>query len=390
MTAQLLAEGAGSLDGAALTERVEALGSSLSTAADWDCIVVSLGVIAERFGSAVELLGDVLMQPMLPEREFERLRGERLAELLQLRTEPRSLADETFAALLFSESSRFARPLGGSDRSVKSLSLREVQEFHSRHFAADSVTVIVAGDVTANAAVRTVDGVFGNWHRSGASPSDVRYGARELTSAIQLITKEGAPQSELRIGVIGPPRRTQDYFETVVMNAILGGLFSSRININLREKHGYTYGAFSQFDWRRVASPFIVSTAVRSDVTVASISEVRAEIRRMRDELVEEDELSLALNYLGGVFPIRFETTAAIASALVALVIFDLPSDYYDTYRSLIAGVTRERVRNAAVRHIDEEGLRVVVVGDPAVVGDPLRSYAGSVAIHDDVAALLD
>ena len=152
--------------------------------------------------------------------------------------------------------------------------------------------------------------------------------------------------------------------QVVVMNAILGGLFSSRINLNLREEHGYTYGAFSEFDWRRNAGPFLVGTAVQSESTAAAAREVLNEIDRMRNDLIRPNELSLATSYLDGVFPIRYETTAAIAGALSNLVIHGLPDDYFDTYRDRVRAVTVEHVRQVAERHLKPDSMQVVAAGD--------------------------
>ena len=159
----------------------------------------------------------------------------------------------------------------------------------------------------------------------------------------------------------------------MVMNAVLGGLFSSRINLNLREAHGYTYGAFSGFEWRRGLGPFIVSTAVKSDVTADAVREILGEVERIRREEIGEDELTLATSYLDGVFPIRYETTAAIAAALANLVIHGLPDDYYDRYRERVRAVTTSSVLRAAQEHLRPEHFRIVVVGDPTVITAPLR-----------------
>ncbi len=156
------------------------------------------------------------------------------------------------------------------------------------------------------------------------------------TRALHLIEKADAPQSELRIGHVGVPRTHPDYFDIVVMNAIFGGLFNSRVNLNLREAHAYTYSAFSAFDWRRGAGPFVVSTAVKTDTTASSIREVIKEMERIRSERVAADELSLATSYLDGVFPIRFETTAAVAGSLANQVIYGFPLDYFYSYRAHI------------------------------------------------------
>jgi len=205
-----------------------------------------------------------------------------------------------------------------------------------------------------------------------------------IARTVHVVGKADAPQSELRVGHVGLPRLHPEYFAVVVMNAILGGLFSSRINLNLREAHAYTYGAFSSFDWRRAAGPFSVATAVRSDVTDAAVREILLEIDRMRAEEVTEAELTLATSYLDGVFPIRFESTTAIASALSSLVTYALPNDYYDRYRASIRSVTASQVLEAARAHVRPEHLQIVAVGDPALVRGPLEQLAlGPMHVYD-------
>ncbi|NUQ21129.1 MAG: insulinase family protein, partial [Gemmatimonadaceae bacterium] len=199
-----------------------------------------------------------------------------------------------------------------------------------------------------------------------------------------VVSKPDAPQSEIRGAHVGIPRVHPDYFRVVVINAVLGGLFSSRINLNLRERNAYTYGARSEFDWRRAAGPFVVSTAVASDVTAAATREILGEIDRMRSEPIAEDELTLATSFLSGVFPIRYETTAAVATALANLVVYGLDDSYFDTYRANIQSVTTTDVLEAAQRHLRPERLRVVVVGDPAQVAQPLGALdVGEVSIYD-------
>jgi zinc protease len=390
-TANLLTEGAAEFDGAALAERIELLGSAMTSAADWDYALLSLTVRNSRFAEALSVIGDVLLKPHLPEREFERLRSERLAELLQMRTEPRSLADEMFSALVYSGDSRYSRPLGGSEKSVRSVALADVAEFHATRYAPRLTTILVVGDVSVAAALGEVEKVFGGWRGRETQRDNVVSSRRVLSQRTHLVSKDGAPQSEIRVGLPGPSRATPDYFDIVVMNALLGGLFSSRINLNLRERHGYTYGAFSQFDWRHGAGPFVVSTAVRSDVTVAALREIMLELQRIREEPVSESELSLALNYLSGVFPIRFETTVAIATALSSLVTYSLPENYFDSYRNEICAVTPERILRAAQRYLSTDSMSVVVVGDPAVVRAPLEEYSdGALGVYGSEAGVLE
>jgi zinc protease len=198
------------------------------------------------------------------------------------------------------------------------------------------------------------------------------------------VSKPDAPQSELRVGHVGLPRTHPDFFPTLVMNAVLGGLFGSRINLNLREVHGYTYGASSYYDWRRGPGPFVVSTAVQSEVTAPALREIFLEIARIRSERISDEELSLARDYLDGVFPIRYETTAAIASALATLVIYDLPRDYYDTYRKQIRAVSVDAVLEAAKTHLHPNELQTIVVGDAKVIRDSVAAVdVGEVHVYD-------
>lgn len=384
LTAQLLLEGTEQLDGAQLAERFEVLGASVDSYADWDAAGIRLTAMTDRLHAAFELLAQVLRAPAFRERELERLRAERLAELLQLRAEPRGLADELFSRFVYDPRSRYARPDGGDERSVTALTRDDVLAFHRERYQPGGLTIIVAGDVSAHEAESLIAATLGDWRGEAPEPSRTVDAAARATRAVHIIAKADAPQSELRIGHVGLPRRHPDYFPTVVMNAVLGGLFNSRINLNLREAHGYTYGAFSGFDWRRQAGPFVVSTAVQSEVTEASAREVLLEIERIRSEPIAPEELSLATSYLDGVFPIRYETTAAIATALTGMIVYGLPDDYFDRYREHVRSVTRDDVLRAAREHLHPESLQVVVVGDPAVVREPLESLAfGPTTVYD-------
>jgi zinc protease len=345
---------------------------------------VTLTALTENLRPAVKLLGEVLRGPSFPVREVERLKSERLADLLQLRAEPRGLADEMFTRVLYVEGSRYALPEGGTEESVSRIERADVQRFYEARYRPGAVTLVIAGDIGPDDAERLASDTFGDWKGDAPAPASTSDQPARRHRALHIVSKPDAAQSELRIGSVGLPRSHPDYYAAVVMNAVLGGLFSSRINLNLREAHGYTYGAFSQFEWRRQAGPFVVSTAVASDVTAPAAREAVSEIERIRTERVTAHELSLATSYLDGVFPIRYETTEAIAGALSTMIRYELSDDFFDSYRSAVRSVTEDQVLEVARRHLDASALQMLVVGDLEAVQEPLESLGfGKATVYD-------
>jgi zinc protease len=377
LTAHALSEGTKRLDGASLVEQFEALGTGLDTG------MVSLTVAPARLETAVALLGEVVAAPAFPEREVERLKAERLAELLQQRAEPRSLADDKFDHFLYPRGSRYGIPQAGDQASVATLDARRIRTFHHQHYGPARTTLIFVGDVTGDHAVHLTGRALEAW--SGSAALNVATGddAHALMRRIHIVNKNDAPQSEVRVGHRGVPRSHPDYFPVVVMNALLGGLFSSRLNLNLRERKAYTYGARSAFAWRRGAGPFVVSTAVKTEVTDAAVREIVREIEMLREEPVDATELSVATAYLEGVFPIRYETTYAVAQAIANAEVYSLGDDYYTRYRERVRAVTAADVQKAAETHLHPDELLVLAVGDANAICDPLERLGfGTPEVH--------
>ncbi len=370
-----LIEGTRTMSADDLIMALERLGTSISASADWESSILKMTVMASNLSHALGLMAETAIGPRFDDVDVTRVREERLSEIVQMRSEPSALADETFASVLYGSASRYGIPLGGSEQSVRTISVDDVRAHHRSSFVPGAATLILAGDVDPDAAHELAIDKFGSW--LGVVPNPAVPGvnaSRAKTRQITIVDRSGAQQSELRMGHVGVPRSVTEYFDVVVMNAVLGGLFSSRINLNLREAHGYTYGASSYFDWRRDAGPFVVSTAVQTEVTGAAISEVLKEINRIQSEAIQQDELSLATSYLAGVFPIRYETADAVASGLASLVIFGLPDDYFTSYRSNILGVTTQDVQHAAQRFLRAQDLNIVVAGNPELVSSQLES----------------
>ncbi len=386
LTALSLREGTTLRDGVKLALDLEMLGTSVEAGARWDNTIASMTVLTDRLLPAFEIFAEVLLSPAFHEDDIVRLKAERLAERMQVMAEPRGLADESFDRFVYAADSRYAEPMSGTTGSISRITRENVAEFYRDNHVPGATTLIIVGDVSVSEGWKLAESVFGGW--SGSKTELSREADRPARSdrSVRIISRPDAAQSELRIGHRGIPRSHPEYFNVTVMNAVLGGLFSSRINLNLREKHGYTYGASSYYDWRRQAGPFVISTAVQSEVTGEAIAETLREIERMQTEEIGPEELTLATSYLEGVFPIRYETTASIASALAILETYRLPENYYDTYRAMIAGVTTADVLQAARRFVEAEKLQVLVVGNPELVRTPVEALGiGPVSVGEPV-----
>jgi zinc protease len=391
LTARTLAEGAGALDGAAIADRFEGLGTSFDASADWDSTVAGVTVTPGRLDAAFALFAAVLRAPAFPEADIVRKRDERLDDLTQLLAEPRGLADIRFTGAVYA-GTRFGRPVGGYGGSVAALEAATLRAFHAAHYGPATTTLFLVGDITTAAAVALVERHFGDWTqavRAVGGEAHMRLGARAHEGVraerprTRIVMKADAPQSELRVGHVGIARGHPDYLAVVVMNAILGGLFSSRINLNLRERNAFTYGANSGFDARRGAGPFMVSTAVKSEVTARAVEEILREIDAMRAAPPHADELSLATEFLAGVFPIRFETTSAVAGALAGATVHGLGAEWFRTYRERVQAITTDDVHRVAMAHLDPSRLLVLAVGDAATITAPLEALG-----HGDLAVL--
>jgi zinc protease len=381
LTANLLESGTGSRTVAQIAQEVETLGVQLDTGAGWDTAHAGITALSSRLEPAAGVLAEIVQQPSFPQDEVDRLRAERVAEILQRRVDPRSLAAEAAARFIYAPDARFARPLGGTVETLERLNRSDAAAFHARHFQSGSARMVMVGDMDADAAGKLLESQFGGWAGGATEPLSVQVTARSDEPQVVIVDRPGAVQSEVRIGHLGVPRSAANYFSIVVMNAILGGMFSSRLNLNLRERHGYTYGASSGFAMRRHAGSFVVSTAVQTEVTAAAVTEIFNELRHIREAPVSEAELQDARNYFAGVFPLRLQTTDGIAGRLIELLVYDLPENYYDTYRQRILAVTAADAHQAAVHHLQPERAVVVVVGDAAALRSPLEDL-GLGAVH--------
>ncbi|MEP7117419.1 MAG: pitrilysin family protein [Acidobacteriota bacterium] len=375
MTAAMLDEGAAGKAALALADAVEFLGAQISTSASFDASAVRLSTPAVKLRESLDLLADVALAPDFPAEELERLRAERITGLLQARDDPSSLVALAFPRLLFGPEHRYGTSAGGTETSIKALGVAELRAFHRSHYRPDNAVLIVVGDTTPAALKPVLDPRFGTWQADGAAavPFPVRASPQPGKRQIYLIDKPGAAQSQIRIGLVGVPRSTPDYIALDVFNTILGGSFTSRLNQNLREKNGYSYGASSRFDMRRAAGPFQAGAGVQTDKTAPALKEFFAELNGMLAP-VPADELEKSKSYAALSFAGEFETTGQLAAKLEQIAVYDLPDDVFANYVGAVQAVTGAELARVAKQYLLVDRMAVVVVGDRATIEAPIRA----------------
>jgi zinc protease len=373
LTAAMLREGTTTRKSLDIADQAAFLGVSLAPTSSWESSSLSLHTPTAQLDSALALFADVALHPSFPANEFERLRKNRLTDLLQIRDQGPQIANIAFPAIIYGTAHPYGLASIGTETSVKSLSTFDLQSYYETNFKPNNSTLIIVGDVNPEQIEQKIIARFGSWQR-GTIPQ-LTYGKppKSAATTIYLIDKPGAPQSSFRIGSVGVPRSTQDYFALTVMNTILGGSFTSRLNQNLRETRGYTYGAGSRFDMRKAAGPFMASAEIVAAKTDSALFEFIKELNGIR-QTVPPEELSRAKRYLQLQLPGNFETTQQIAAALVPVALYGLPLDYYNNYVQRIEGVTQADVARVAQQYINPGGLAIVIVGDRKSIEAGLKS----------------
>ena len=383
LTSQMLREGTTTRKSLEIADQIAFLGINLSPNSSWESSTLSLHTPTAQLDSALALFADVALHPSFPANEFDRIKKTRLTELLQLRDQGPAIANLAFPAIIYGSAHPYGIPSIGTEASVQSLTPADLQAYYQANFKPNNSTLIIVGDVNAAQIEQKINGLFGEW-QPGTVPT-VNYGepAKAAATTIYLIDKPGAAQSSFRIGAVGVPRSTKDYFALTVMNTILGGSFSSRLNQNLRENRGFTYGAGSRFDMRRQAGPFLASAEIVTAKSDSALIEFMKELNGIR-QAVPTNELSRAKRYLQLQLPGNFETTQEIAAALVPVALYGLPLDFYNNYVQNIENVTQADVGRVAQQYINPGSLAVVIVGDRKTIEQGLKALnVGPISIRD-------
>lgn len=372
-TAAMLDEGVEGKDALQIAEDVAQLGGDLTTGSTMDSSQATAISLQRTFPQMLTLLSDVVRRPTFPDAEVERQRASRLASLVQQRENANAVANTVMFAALYGTAHPYGHTELGEEATNKSISRADLEAFWRQNFVPNNAALIISGRVTMNDLRPLVEQAFGTWQAGTPAPNA---SAAPATTAARLVLvdKPGAPQSQLRVASIGVARNTPDYEPILVMNEALGGLFSSRINLNLREEHGYTYGASSQFVFRRAPGPFLVATGVRTDVTAPAVSEILKELKRIRESELSPAELTLAKDSIVRSLPANFETNGRVTATTSNIYVYDLGLDYYARIGARLDAVNAAQVKAVSEKYIDPAKVIVVAVGDRSKIGPGLAA----------------
>lgn len=383
LTSSMLTEGTTSRTSLEIADQMAFLGISLGSNSSWDASTISLHTPTAQLDSGLALFSDVVLRPAFPDQDFQRVKKTRLTSLIQLKDRPTAIADQAYASILYGSNHPYGHSLIGTEASITGMTTADLRSFYNSNFVPNNSTLIVVGDVTPAQIESKIKALLGGWKHGAIAPYRFSDAPKAGATTVYLIDKPGAAQSSFRIGSVGVPRSTKDYFALNVLNTILGGSFTSRLNQNLREQHGYTYGARSRFDMRQSAGPFTASAEIVAAKTDSGLVEFMNELNAIRDT-VPLTELRKAKRYLQLGMPGDFETTQQIANQLVPVALYGLPLHYYNDYVSNIETVTQADIRRVARQYINPSNLAIVVVGDRKNIEAGIKAVnAGPILIRD-------
>ena len=387
-TAGLLDQGTTTRNALKLAEEVAQIGASLDTGTTRDATTVSTSSLSRNFPTALALVADVALRPSFPTEEVERVRATRIADLAQQRGNPVQIVNVVAGKALYG-THQYGFSETGTIESNKQLTREDLQAFWKQHFVPGNAALVVTGAVTMPELRKLAESAFGSWPRGAASPAKLGV-PNAAPPRLVIVDRPGSPQTQLRVATFGVPRSSPDYMAVRVMNTILGGMFASRINMNLREEHGYTYGANSQFPFWRSGGPFAVATGVRTDVTAPAVHEVMLELRRMGETRVTPQELTLAKDAITLQLPALFESSDRTTASLSTLFTHGLPLNYYSNLSEQISVVDAQAVQEVAKKYLLMDKFMVVAVGDRSKIGEALEKELGTPAeIRDADGALV-
>ncbi len=370
LTLDMMDEGAAGKNSLELADAIDFLGARISTNAGLNYSQASLHTPLSKFDDALKILADIVLHPDFPAKELDRKKKDRLTSLMQMHDQPTAIAGVAFNQIIFGKEHPYGRMT--NETTIKGFTVEDLKNFYAKYFKANNAVIVAVGAIKKDELKTKLEKAFGKWQKGEIKEQKVADAPQVAKRVVYLIDKPGAAQSVISIGRIGAARSTADYFPITIMNTILGGSFSSRLNQNLREKNGYTYGARSGFSFRESAGPFTASASVQTEVTDKALTEFFNELNGISKPIPAED-LSRGKNYVALGYPSNFQAVQEIAGQISEIVQFNLPENYFNEYVSNMLNVTGDAVQKAAKKYIVTDQMAIIVVGDRTKVEEGIK-----------------
>ena len=379
--ASMLTEGTENYSSLALAEKIERLGASISASSSDDFTVLAASTLALYNSEILHLMSEIVFRPTFPADELDLYKRNAIENLKFQRSQPNFLANEQTARLLYGEHP-YAR-VSSSAKDIEKLSSEALSRFHNHRFIPNNAVLIAVGDVERDSLLQEIEEYFGDWAQGTGPESTFPQTPPRDKTTLTIVDRQGSAQANIVLANLALGRKDPDYFAVTVMNQVLGAGASSRVFMNLREEKGYTYGAYTRVDAKKLAGDFEATAEVRTAVTGDSLKEFLYELNRIRDEKVTSEELADAKNFLTGVFPIRAETQEGLTNLIVSQQLYDLPGDYLQTYRDDVNAITVEDVQRVANKYIVPDKMAIIIVGDAEEILPQAKPYSENVEIFD-------
>ncbi|MDA1189709.1 MAG: pitrilysin family protein [Chloroflexi bacterium] len=385
-TASMLQEGTASRSSQDISTALENLGSQLDIEVSREYVMLAMDMLSSNWTAALELLGDIVINPSFPSKELERIKKERLTDLKRISDDPTMIAARSSRALLYGANHPYGHPVSGNERSVRAFKRDDLVKHAKKTLVSDMATLIVVGPVSLDDAVKQAETVFSSLKRGGKATKSIEVKVEPLPekTTMYLADKRGAAQSVIYAGHITIPRHHPDYFAMNLLNLVLGGQFSARLNMNLRQDKGYSYGYMSGIDWVKGPSAFLAGGAVQTQVTKEAVIESLAELRDIREKRpVTSEEFENARQGVFRGFASAFETQSQLLHQLARIVAFELPETYFQDYLNDMKKVTLKDVRRVAREHFEGSPIVLLVVGDMGEIEAGLHELELDTAMVD-------
>ncbi len=379
--AALLNEGTTTRSSKQIAEEIERLGAMISAGSSADNTTMAASTLSLYSSDVVQLMADLTLNPTFPDAEIALYQKNSIQGLESQRANAGFLANEQVDKILFGEHPYSI--ISPSKTDIEKISRKNLLAFHEKMFAPNNAIFIIVGDVKRAELLQEIEDNFGDWQSKEFEDIEFSELPDRSKTTLTVVDRPGSAQSNIVLANLAIERTSPDYFPVLLMNQVLGAGASSRLFMNLREEKGYTYGAYSRLDTRRLAGSFEATAEVRTPVTGESLHEFFYELNRIRDEKVTEKELNDAKNFLTGVFPLRAETQEGLTNLIVSQKLYDLPEDYLQTYRENVNAVTLEEVEQMAKKYITPDKIAIVVVGDAEEILPQVKSYSENIEVFD-------